>query len=140
MARPILVIVILVFLPTFAFARGFFKDMGDNILKGVSDNITEGVTGRPVERGQQQQEQQQDPQQQQEQQEQQNTYQPNERKVKPRKARYQSGTIVRACGCNGNVEIGIARQNNSCASGVSETVLCRGGCNGGGSPWAVVCQ
>lgn len=54
--------------------------------------------------------------------------------------KYQRGTIVLPCGCNGSVQIGATKQSDVCASGVEQAVVCRGVCAGGGSQWASVCQ
>jgi len=137
MKRSILIVVVFVFLPTGVFARGWFKNLGNDIANGTRDNITEGVTGRPVNRGQQQQEKQQA----QEPQQAYQSYEDNGSKSAIKgSAKYQSGTTLRACGCYGNIQIGVARQNNTCASGVSQVVQCQGRCSGGGYPWGIICQ
>jgi hypothetical protein len=105
------------FLPSIVFAGGWLKDVGDKLGRGVISDAT-GIDVTKHEDGQAEASAEQG----------------------TVSSGYQRGTLTLACGCNGNVQIGATRSNQQCASGVDETVLCKGRCQGGGRPWAAVCQ
>ena len=108
---------VFLFLPSLVFAGGWFNDVADTIGRAKVTDIT-GVDVSKQQGGQEIVNSAQD----------------------TASGGLQRGAITNACGCYGNVQIGATRQNQQCASGVDATVLCKGRCQGGGSPWATVCQ
>jgi hypothetical protein len=119
-----IIALVLLFLPSLTFSGGFIKDVGNPIAKDVIDAIIRDnvskILGIDVRQrgGQAITNSAQD----------------------TTSSGLQQGAVTNACGCYGNVQIGATRQNQQCASGVEATALCYGRCQGGGSPWATVCQ
>ena len=116
--KKITLALIFLFLPSVAFAGSWIKGVGDTLGRGLITDAT-GIDVNKQQGGGQETPNNQ-----------QGTY----------SGGLQRGAATIACGCNGNIQIGARRQNQECASGVDQTVLCRGGCSGGGSPWAAICQ